>query len=173
VTGLIVDVCDANAPAICYSLEILHLIITSKDQAWVVGNIALIQVCLEKWISSDIAMIAKALLPIMGALFSVVVPLMPHPPPDAIGFIKYIDSVIRVGLASNVSITDSGKAYATALLMHSAYGLRKNVELGAHYPDISKLTQNLSGEESLLSSEALMLLLPLLKDRTQSMGGMW
>jgi hypothetical protein len=123
-------------------------------------------------VASDIAMIAKALLPIMEALFQIMVPLMPHPPPDAIVFIKHVDTVIRTNLAStNITISESGKVYATALLMHSAYSTRKTLDLSALFQDISKLTLVLAGEETILTIEGLSLLLPLLKDRTMSMGG--
>jgi hypothetical protein len=163
---MILDVSEANAPAICYSLEILHLIITSKDHAWIIANITVLQACLDKWITSDIPMIAKALLPIMGTLFSVFVPLMPQPP-DVVVFVKYIDLVIRGNLQNGVS------AYATVLLMHSAYGLRKkNLDLGPLYGDISKLSMGLAEQESVASIEGLSMLLPLLKDRTMLMGGM-
>lgn len=167
----LLDVNESNASIICHSLEIIDLIVTSRDSAWIISNINGLSVCLEKYISCDLPVVFKSLLPILETVFKALVPCLPHPPAEANSFMKYVENVVRSKLSS-MSVTNN--TFITSLLMHAAYSLRKPYDMSAMYPDISKMLQRLVYEPvTANSAESLKRLFPLLRDRVNSMGGMY
>ena len=167
------DLNETNQNSISMLIEILLILLSNKDDSWIISNILQIQNCIQVWIKGDFLGVSKFFKPLLVRIFKALAPLNPHLPTEVASFYKIFESTIRHSMAQG----ESFQPYSTIVLLCLSYQGR-TTDLSGIYGDIMKLLHRLTVEHTsstindhvIYSAEALILLLPFLKERTMFLG---
>ena len=167
------DLTDSNMSYVLNSAEILKLTAQSKSAIWAVENLGSIQICLEKWMSSDNSRLEKSFAGLLGRVCEALnsAETQSFGVLERQGFLKLMDSRLRDRLKSVTSFSSVG-AVLKAVYFDRIKSPGITSLLREHLADLVGLLGSLVADSSSLvtKAEGIETVLRILNHQISSLG---